>query len=56
MAWKRAADAGSYISLSVPIEMQMRHGNPPLQQALDLGIQPSLSTDVECTMTANMFT
>ncbi|WP_037078495.1 amidohydrolase family protein [Neorhizobium vignae] len=56
MAWKRAADAGSHISLSVPIEMQMRHGNPPLQQALDLGLQPSLSTDVECTMTADMFT
>ncbi|WP_105440643.1 amidohydrolase family protein [Neorhizobium sp. T25_13] len=56
MAWKRVADAGSHISLSVPIEMQMRHGNPPLQQALDLGLQPSLSTDVECTMTADMFT
>jgi cytosine/adenosine deaminase-related metal-dependent hydrolase len=56
MAWKRAADAGAHISLSVPIEMQMRHGNPPLQQALDLGFQPSLSTDVECTMTADMFT
>ncbi|SMF17036.1 Cytosine/adenosine deaminase [Xaviernesmea oryzae] len=56
MAWNRAADAGAHISLSVPIEMQMRHGNPPLQQALDLGLQPSLSTDVECTMTADMFT
>lgn len=56
MAWKRVADAGSHISLSVPVEMQMRHGNPPLQQALDLGLQPSLSTDVECTMTADMFT
>ena len=56
MAWQRAADAGAHISLSVPIEMQMRHGNPPLQQALDLSIRPSLSTDVECTMTADMFT
>jgi 5-methylthioadenosine/S-adenosylhomocysteine deaminase len=56
MAWERVADAGSHISLSVPIEMQMRHGNPPLQQALDLGLQPSLSTDVECTMSADMFT
>ncbi|MBW6425054.1 amidohydrolase family protein [Rhizobium sp. XQZ8] len=56
MAWKRVADAGAHISLSVPIEMQMRHGNPPLHQALDLGLQPSLSTDVECTMTADMFT
>lgn len=56
MAWKTAADAGAHVSLSVPIEMQMRHGEPPLQKALDLGIQPSLSTDVECTMTADMFT
>lgn len=56
MAWQRAADAGAHISLSVPIEMQMRHGEPPLQKALDLGLQPSLSTDVECTMTADMFT
>ena len=29
LAWKRAAEAGAHISLSVPIEMQMRHGNPP---------------------------
>src|SRR5207237_1701605 len=35
--------------------MQMRHGMPPLQTALDHGIQPSLSVDVECNMTADMF-
>ena len=28
---------------------------PPLQTALDHGIQPSLSVDVECNMTADMF-
>jgi cytosine/adenosine deaminase-related metal-dependent hydrolase len=33
----------------------MRHGMPPLQTALDHGIQPSLSVDVECNMTADMF-
>ncbi|MGP9820851.1 amidohydrolase family protein [Salinarimonas sp. NSM] len=54
--WRWAADAGAHVSLSVPIEMQMRHGTPPTQTALDLGMQPSLSTDVECTMTADMFT
>jgi len=54
--WRYAADAGAHISLSVPIEMQMRHGTPPIQTALDLGLQPSLSSDVECTMTADMFT
>jgi 5-methylthioadenosine/S-adenosylhomocysteine deaminase len=56
MAWQRAADAGAHVSLAVPIEMQMRHGMPPIQKALDLGMQPSLSSDVECTMSADPFT
>jgi cytosine/adenosine deaminase-related metal-dependent hydrolase len=56
LGWKCAADAGAHISLSVPIEMTMRHGMPPIQKALDLGMQPSLSSDVECTMTADPFT
>lgn len=56
MAWRRAADAGAHVSLSVPIEMHMRHGMPPLHKALELGMQPSLSSDVECTMTADPFT
>ncbi|MEZ5936518.1 MAG: amidohydrolase family protein [Alphaproteobacteria bacterium] len=54
--WKHAADAGAHISLSVPIEMHMRHGTPPIQKALDRGMGLSLSSDVECTMTADMFT
>jgi cytosine/adenosine deaminase-related metal-dependent hydrolase len=54
--WKIAADAGAHVSLSVPIEMHMRHGTPPVQKALDLGMSISLSSDVECTMTADMFT
>jgi 5-methylthioadenosine/S-adenosylhomocysteine deaminase len=56
LAWKTAADAGSHISLSVPVEMSMRHGTPPLLKALEHGLQPSLSSDVECTMTADFFT
>jgi len=55
-AWQKARDAGAAVSLSVPIEMNMRHGTPPIQKALDLGFQPSLSTDVECTLTADFFT
>ncbi len=55
-AWAAAADAGAHVSLSVPIEMHMRHGTPPIQKALDLGMEISLSTDVECTMTADPFT
>jgi cytosine/adenosine deaminase-related metal-dependent hydrolase len=54
--WRAVADAGSRISLSVPVEMTMRHGMPPLLKAISHGIQPSLSTDVECTMTADFFT
>jgi len=54
--WRYAADAGAHISFAVPIEMHMRHGTPPLQKALDLGLGVSLSSDVECTMTADFFT
>lgn len=56
LAWQRARDAGSHISLSVPIEMSMRHGMPPLLKVMDMGMAPSLSVDVECTMTADFFT
>jgi 5-methylthioadenosine/S-adenosylhomocysteine deaminase len=34
----------------------MRHGMPPVQKALDLGMTVSLSSDVECTMSADFFT
>ncbi len=34
----------------------MRHGEPPIQKALDLGMSISLSSDVECTMSADFFT
>tara|TARA_R110000751_G_scaffold288076_4_gene393252 strand:- start:104588 stop:106114 length:1527 start_codon:yes stop_codon:yes gene_type:complete len=54
--WKYAADAGAHVSLAVPIEMHMRHGTPPIQKTIDLGMSTSLSTDVECTMTADFFT
>jgi 5-methylthioadenosine/S-adenosylhomocysteine deaminase len=56
MAWKEAAEVGAHVSCAVPIEMHMRHGTPPIQKALDLGMSLSLSSDVECTMTADMFT
>jgi 5-methylthioadenosine/S-adenosylhomocysteine deaminase len=53
--WKTIADTGGKISIAVAIEMQMQHGYPPLQQALDHGLRPSLSVDVECNMTADLF-
>jgi len=54
--WKIIADTGGHVSIAPAIEMQMRHGMPPFQKALDHGIRPSLSVDVECNMTADMFT
>ena len=55
-SWKAVADTGASVSIAVPIEMTMRHGMPPILKAMELGIEPSLSTDVECTMTADFFT
>jgi 5-methylthioadenosine/S-adenosylhomocysteine deaminase len=54
--WKKIADTGGSISIAPAIEMQMQHGLPPFQAALDHGIRPSLSVDVECNMTADLFT
>jgi 5-methylthioadenosine/S-adenosylhomocysteine deaminase len=52
---RRIKDTGGSLSIACPIEMAMRHGMPPIQQALDAGIRPSLSSDVETTMAADMF-
>jgi 5-methylthioadenosine/S-adenosylhomocysteine deaminase len=54
--WARIAASGGTISLAVPIEMQMGHGMPPIQKALDHGIRPSLSIDVETNQPSDMFT
>jgi len=54
--WKGVKDAGAQVSLAVPIEMNMRHGMPPILKLQSLGLEPSLSTDVECTLTADFFT
>ncbi len=53
---RRVKETGGWLSIACPIEMSMRHGMPPIQQALDAGIRPSLSSDVETTMAADMFT
>ena len=36
--------------------MNMRHGIPPIHKMQRLGMEPSLSSDVEVTMTADFFT
>src|SRR5690606_25950011 len=55
-AWRRIADTDGHVSIAAPIEMQMSHGVPPVQAALDHGIRPSLSVDVETQMAGDMFT
>jgi cytosine/adenosine deaminase-related metal-dependent hydrolase len=55
-AWKRVRDSGGHVSIAAPIEMEMGHGIPPIQAALDHGIRPSLSVDVETQMPGDFFT
>jgi cytosine/adenosine deaminase-related metal-dependent hydrolase len=55
-AWQRVKDVGAQVSIAFPIEMNMRHGMPPILKVQSLGMEPSLSVDVECTMTADFFT
>jgi cytosine/adenosine deaminase-related metal-dependent hydrolase len=55
-AWQKVKDVGAQVSIAFPIEMNMRHGMPPILKLQSLGMEPSLSVDVECTMTADFFT
>jgi cytosine/adenosine deaminase-related metal-dependent hydrolase len=55
-AWRLLKDTGAQISIAAPIEMAMGHGMPPIQDALDHGIRPSLSSDVDATMAQDPFT
>jgi len=55
-AWQRVKDVGAQVSIAFPIEMNMRHGMPPIVRMQMMGMEPSLSTDVEVTMTADFFT
>jgi cytosine/adenosine deaminase-related metal-dependent hydrolase len=55
-AWNKVAQVGAQVSIAFPIEMNMRHGIPPIHKMQSLGIEPSLSSDVETNMTACFFT
>src|SRR3989454_2348780 len=60
-AWQRLHDVGAQVSIAFPIEMNMRHGMPPIIRMQSMStpqhpFEPSLSTDVEVTMTADFFT
>jgi len=56
LGWQGVKNAGAQVSLAVPIEMNMRHGMPPILKMQSLGMEPSLSVDVEVTLTADFFT
>src|SRR6266853_5041483 len=62
MGWQAVHDNGAQVSIAFPIEMNMRHGIPPiikmqlLAKAAGKPFEPSLSVDVEVTMTADFFT
>lgn len=53
--WEIWAANGGHVSIAVLIEEQMRHGMPAIQQALNHGIMPSLSPDVDTNMTPDPF-
>ena len=58
-AWQKVKDVGAKVSIAFPIEMNMRHGEPPILKMQSFSsptFEPSLSTDVETNMTADFFT
>src|SRR5262245_21583192 len=61
-AWEKVAVVGAKVSIAFPIEMNMRHGQPPilkmqqLKAKFGIDFEPSLSVDVETNMTADFFT
>src|SRR5262245_59109753 len=54
-AWRMIKDTGGRISMSPPLEMAMAHGMPAIQDALDRGIRPSLSSDHGTTVAQDCF-
>ena len=55
-AWRLIKDTGGRISLCPQIEMSMGHGTPAVQDALDHGLRPSLSSDHSVTIAPDFFT
>jgi hypothetical protein len=63
LGWSKVEEVGAQVSIAFPIEMNMRHGIPPILKMQELAIsrnnpdfEPSLSSDVETNMTADFFT
>jgi 5-methylthioadenosine/S-adenosylhomocysteine deaminase len=55
-AWRLIKDSGGRISLCPQIEMAMGHGMPAVQDALDHGLRPSLSSDHGVAIAPDFFT
>jgi len=55
-AWRLIRDSGGNISLCPQIEMSMGHGQPAIQEALDHGLRPSLSSDHGDSIAQDFFT
>jgi 5-methylthioadenosine/S-adenosylhomocysteine deaminase len=54
--WKLIRDTGGTVSIASYVETLMGHGHPPIQKAIDNGIRPSLSVDVETSVPNDFFT
>ena len=54
-AWSLIRDTGGRTSHSPPLEMAMGHGYPAIQDCLDHGLRPSLSSDHSATVAQDMF-
>jgi cytosine/adenosine deaminase-related metal-dependent hydrolase len=54
-AWRLIKDSGGFTSHSPHVEMAMAHGMPAIQDALDHGLRPSLSSDHAATVGQDMF-
>jgi 5-methylthioadenosine/S-adenosylhomocysteine deaminase len=55
-AWQLIKDSGGRVSLCPQIEMSMGHGMPAVQEALDHGLRPSLSSDHSVSIAPDFFT
>jgi 5-methylthioadenosine/S-adenosylhomocysteine deaminase len=55
-AWRLIRDTGGRVSLCPQIEMAMGHGTPAVQEALDHGLRPSLSSDHGVAVAQDFFT
>jgi 5-methylthioadenosine/S-adenosylhomocysteine deaminase len=55
-AWRVIRDTGGHVSICAPIDMAMGHGLPSIQEALDHGFRPSLSSDHGVAIAQDFFT